>query len=107
MKIKEERKLPQEYARITCEIDNNEIDLPDGYYRVVCRGYDWSKAYKLRKQKNFFSETLVPVRGKLISIKELIQATIEVKHATGYHGNYLESVEYCPLTRCLQIYMGS
>ena len=57
--------------------------------------------------KDWKSKTLVPVRSKLISIKELIKATIEVKNESGYWGNYLEIVKFCPQTRCLRVWLGS
>ena len=85
-----------------CDLDDNEIDLPDGFYRVVMEYFDINE-----EMVDWFSETLVPVRSGLISIKELFLATRECLELNGYWGSYLESVEYCEDTNCLRIEVGS
>ena len=87
---------------------DNEIDLPDGFYKAVKESTDWYADYSPDAEwRDYFSKTLVPVRSKLISIRELVQATSEIKQDCGYHGKYLESVKYCADTNSLRISIGS
>ena len=87
---------------------NNEIDLPDGFYKVVMMHFDNNKEWSEDSQQlDWFSETSVPIRSNLISIKELVRATRELKELNGYGGKYLESVDYCEDTNCLRIHIGS
>ena len=90
--------------------DKFEIDLPDGSYTVVMQSLDYYKESEDPEKyifKDYFSTTLVPVRGRLISIKELVQATKEIKHDCGYWGRFIEEVDYCKHTKCLRIALGS
>ena len=92
------------------------INAPDGNYQVAEFTFSWDrKADDYGKYRWWVSKTLVKVEDGILDLRTLVKAAAEVREQHGYHGRFLEVVNYVELVNnkfsgpqgYLKIYWGS
>ena len=82
------------YKEDTSYIDLR-INAPDGHYQVAEFTFRWDReADDYGKYRWWGSKTLVKVEDGILDLRTLVKAAAEVREQHGYHGRYLENVEY-------------
>ena len=84
--------------------DGNYLDLrinaPDGKYQVAEFTFHMECDERPRIHRWYGSKTLVKVENGILDLRTLVKAAAEVREQHGYHGMYLEGVEYVEELYC-------
>ena len=79
--------------------EESYIDLrtnaPDGHYQAAEFTFRWDReADDYGKYRWWVSKTLVKVEDGILDLRTLVKACSEIRVQHGYHGRFLEVVEY-------------